>query len=336
MRKTLEVEQKMGKTTKIPWCDATWSPVTGCMHGCRYCYARDMAKRFSGDVRENLRSAEEYLNGMYILREPFYDASGKHIAYPYGFAPTFHRYRLDEPAKLNGRTIFVGSMCDMFGEWVPDEWIRAVFDACEAAPQHSYLFLTKNPARLCRMADEGTLPEGGNYWWGSTLDTMEARRYPGRLLDNTFLSIEPLLEYMDVGLGSFGSANWIIIGAETGNRSGKVVPEKYWVDKICEAAAITNIPVFMKDSLIPIVGEENMRREFPEGLRIERSSARMRGECMVCGKKELKKRMVTINGKKGREGQSLTLGQMCPTCIANWCGELRFNIPEEWKHAEKG
>ena len=26
--------------TKIDWADASWNPVTGCMHGCEYCYAR--------------------------------------------------------------------------------------------------------------------------------------------------------------------------------------------------------------------------------------------------------------------------------------------------------
>ena len=34
--------------TKIEWCDYTWSPVTGCKHGCSYCYARKIAERFKG------------------------------------------------------------------------------------------------------------------------------------------------------------------------------------------------------------------------------------------------------------------------------------------------
>ena len=29
----------MGAKTKIDWCDSTWNPVTGCLHGCKYCYA---------------------------------------------------------------------------------------------------------------------------------------------------------------------------------------------------------------------------------------------------------------------------------------------------------
>ena len=30
----------MADKTKIEWCDSTWNPVTGCLHGCEYCYAR--------------------------------------------------------------------------------------------------------------------------------------------------------------------------------------------------------------------------------------------------------------------------------------------------------
>lgn len=31
--------------TKIEWADSTWNPVTGCLHGCEYCYARRIAER---------------------------------------------------------------------------------------------------------------------------------------------------------------------------------------------------------------------------------------------------------------------------------------------------
>ena len=32
--------------TDIEWCSHTWNPVTGCKHGCEYCYARRMVSRF--------------------------------------------------------------------------------------------------------------------------------------------------------------------------------------------------------------------------------------------------------------------------------------------------
>ena len=36
-------------------------------------------------------------------------------------------------------------MADLFGEWVPDDWKIEVLEACKKAPQHNYIFLTKDP-----------------------------------------------------------------------------------------------------------------------------------------------------------------------------------------------
>ena len=49
----------------------------------------------------------------------------------------------------------------------------------------------------------------------------------------------------------------------TGPGSKTHQPKKEWVESLVEDAMASVVPVFMKDSLIPIVGEENMRREFP-------------------------------------------------------------------------
>lgn len=243
--------------TKIEWCDSTWNPVTGCLHGCPYCYARSMVRRFGWDDYEQLNTE---------LIDPVVDGNGKRIAYPTGFTPTLHRYRLSDYEKKAGRTIFVCSMADLFGEWVPDSWIEEVFAACERAPQHRYLFLTKNPDRYITLARKGKLPERDNMWFGSTTVDPDATIYCGKKY-NTFVSVEPILcdftGEIDVENMKVGFVQWVIIGAETGNRKGKVVPEKSWIDAITAACDELHIPVFMKDSLIPIVGEENMRREFP-------------------------------------------------------------------------
>ena len=36
------------QATKIEWCNSTWNPVTGCLQGCHYCYAKRIAERFGG------------------------------------------------------------------------------------------------------------------------------------------------------------------------------------------------------------------------------------------------------------------------------------------------
>ena len=259
--------------TKIDWADMTWNPVTGCLHGCEYCYARKIAERFAGggygkDVCGFIgKYTDDAFKPPYDLSEPMLaktkDDWYRTAPYPFGFEPTLHRYRLNEPARIKKpQNIFVCSMADLFGDWVPDERIQAVFDACQQAPQHRYLFLTKNPARLCSLANMKNLPVAQNYWYGTTITAKHSVRFPGRLQDNTFISIEPLMEMMDVGLGSFGAAKWIIVGAETGNRKGKVIPKKEWVENIVEAAGITHAAVFMKESLRSLMGDD-FRQEFP-------------------------------------------------------------------------
>lgn len=265
--------------TKIEWCDSTWNPVTGCLHGCEYCYARKIANRFGGQSdRHTSYKCRPLENGhaLYDLEQSAkkYGKDGKLVAAPYPcrFEPTFHRYKLDEPQKWKKpRTIFVCSMADLFGEWVPDEWIEAVFEACAKAPQHRYLFLTKNSKRCQTLHNSDKLPDKShmsNMWLGATITNCEQVRalcleYLPRYA-NTFLSIEPLSENVAFELyAELNGIKWVIIGAETGNNKNKVIPEKTWIDSICNAADEAKISVFMKESLLPIMGEENMRREFP-------------------------------------------------------------------------
>ena len=259
--------------TKIDWADSTWNPVTGCLHGCEYCYARSMASRFSlpfapklGDPgMEGARKWDgpDGIDTMLALEKP-YEKDGKKQPYPRGFAPTFHMYRLGGYEKKKGRTIFVCSMADLFGDWVPDEWIRKVFDACERAPQHRYLFLTKNPHRYIELAKKDLLPR--QHWYGYSA-TRENQLWRFEHADecpciNLFVSIETILEPMHPGFSTHTPADWVIIGAETGNRSGRVIPEKKWIDEIVEECEYTGRPVFMKESLRKIMGED-FRQEFP-------------------------------------------------------------------------
>ena len=246
--------------TKIEWCDMTWNPVTGCLHGCEYCYAKKVAHRFDGKVFDT----SPLPGGLHVLedRPPW-------PPYPYGFAPTFHRYRLGDPAsKTKGKTIFVCSMADLFGSWVPTKWIVDVLDACLAAPQHRYLFLTKNPKRYLELNEVALLPHQDNFWYGSTATNPETDLMAWSDSFHTFVSIEPMLGPFGVPSPSFNhNIGWYIIGAETGNRKGKVVPKKEWVQEVVDYCREAGKPVFMKDSLLPIMGEAGMVREFPWNMK---------------------------------------------------------------------
>lgn len=273
----------MGAKTKIDWCNSTWNPVTGCLHGCEYCYARRIAERFSTEHKNQ----RPYIP---VSDVPTRRVRTKSEPYPYGFKPTFHRYRLDQPSKWSEpRTIFVCSMADLFGDWVPDEWIREVFQACEDAPWHRYLFLSKNPARYCNLERAGIMPNGDNFWFGATFDHSNwpghdgPHEIPGRPTTfalhgkmvhdagdfyypaypekNRFVSFEPLLYDIGAHIGSTG-AQWHIIGAETGNRKGKVSTQREWVEHIVEYSDKNGIPVFMKESLRDLMGND-FRQELP-------------------------------------------------------------------------
>lgn len=241
--------------TKIDWCDSTWNPVTGCLHGCEYCYARGIANRFG------FHANEPDINERVLLECPV--SAGKKVPYPFDFQPTFHKYRLNDYIGKKGRNIFVCSMADLFGDWVPDSWIEEVFDTCEKAPQHNYLFLTKNPKRYVELSEKGVLKSSDNMWYGSTVTAME-EYFSSEKTYNTFLSIEPMLSSLSPS--TIEGVKWIIIGAETGRRKNKVIPKREWIERIAEDCKRRSIPLFMKSSLAEIWGEP-LIQEFPAELR---------------------------------------------------------------------
>ena len=204
--------------TKIEWCDYTWNPVTGCLHGCPYCYARKIAERFKGSK-----------------------------AWPQGFTPMFHPERLNDPVNMKKpQTIFVCSMADLFGEWVPDFWIELIFAEIQKAKQHTYIFLTKNPKRYLRIP--GTY-FSKNLWFGTTVTGIEGTQ---RICDlqklpfgNKFISFEPLLT--NTGNLDLAYIRQVIIGAQT-NPTIEVTPEMVQpIGEACQNAH--NIPMFCKDSM---------------------------------------------------------------------------------------
>lgn len=261
--------------TKIDWSDASWNPVSGCLHDCPYCYARNMVRRFQPKPSEwpepNTVKAAAHDERCFIASKPttLRDADGKYLRstpYPKGFSPTMHTYKLDylKTAKAP-RRIFVGSMTDLFGDWVPDEWLAAVFRECHEAPQHVYMFLTKNPKRYTELAEKHLLPEGDNYWWGTTATTPETPFWFSEK-HNTYVSIEPILAPFEAaGVEALAHTNWVIIGAMTGPGAKNHKPERNWIESIAAACEAVGVPVFMKDSLTDIWGEP-LLQDYPTAM----------------------------------------------------------------------
>ena len=198
----------------IGWCDKTWNPITGCKHGCWYCYARKLTRRF------------------------------KKI-FPNGFEPTFHPERLKEPWELKKASkIFVCSISDLFAPWTPNEWRDAVLDSILRCPmKHTFQLLTKNPERI----PDIHFPD--NVWVGTTVTTENNDERNIDAIKNVkakirFISFEPLLglTYPDLH-----DIQWVIIGKLTGSK--KVILNLDWVKVIRERAQYQKIPIFEKNNL---------------------------------------------------------------------------------------
>lgn len=256
--------------TKIEWVKGpngepgyTWNPVTGCLHGCPYCYAKRIAERFTrGTGKDNMKihDVKKPVYDEWIIKEGEYG----HIKdpYPYGFEPTFHKYRLDEPRrKTKGAKIFVSSMGDLFGDWVPSAWICDVLNMVEECPQHTFMFLTKNPWNY----EKFEYPK--NAWCGTTItssaDSLRAYqlcRAKGATVK--YLSIEPLLGEIKWNTGALPTElDWIIVGAQTG--PGAKPPKPEWVQSIIDQARAAEVPIFLKDNLH---WPEKIQK-WPEGLK---------------------------------------------------------------------
>jgi protein gp37 len=195
---------------KIDWTDWTWNPISGCRHGCPYCYMRRMEKRFPGIME-----------------------------------PMFHTQRLKEPERKKPSRIFVGSSGDMWGECVPHIWINEVLKVCKRTP-HTYQFLTKNPDRYGDFppldnAWYGTTVDGTVRTKDNIFNLTFWDNESG--IKNRFISFEPLL--MPVHPELFG-IQWVIIGADSTRGASR--PPKEWADIIIEKARFAGIPVWVKDN----------------------------------------------------------------------------------------
>jgi len=220
---------------QVDWAKWTWNPVTGCLHNCVYCYARDIAERRMGAYKD------------------------------IGFTPHFHEDRLKAPhytlvpekaeEQIGYRNVFVCSMADLSGKWVPQEWIDAVLEEVRAAPQWNFLFLTKFPQRLAE------IDWPANAWVGTTVD----EQYRVEIAERAFRKVQAPVKWLScepprerLTFSSLAMFDWVVLGGQSkSSQAPAFQPPWEWVEHLWHQARAAQCLVYWKPNL------ETRPQEYP-------------------------------------------------------------------------
>lgn len=245
----------------IEWTEYTWNPVGGCKHGCEWimpdgsrsqCYAKTVADR---------------------MKSPTFYQDGFEAHY-------YHSSRLSEPYRQERPSrIFLDSMSDLMGHWVPKAQIEAVLKVCRDNPRHNFQLLTKNAPRLLEFGD--SFPD--NLWVGVSLP-------PSRMMGNALIRDQQLrivrrqldvLSQLNVPVRwmifeplSFDVAamleayqglaiEWAVIGTAS-NGKKLYQPDPDHVQRLLAVLDNHNVPVFFKGNLRGNEGYTVWRQEYPK------------------------------------------------------------------------
>lgn len=303
----------MSANSKIEWTDASWNPLRGlnrrtgkigwwCSHaspGCVNCYAEAFNERLGCQVAYKAQSKDDV--------EVFVDEGQDIIRVTRGARTTWltdHCTTLGRPNALTqpthwkkARVIFVCSMTDLFGEFVPDWMIDKVMVEIANNPRHTFIVVTKRSARMreyfaqlpMRVSDwdchagldfaQFPLP---NLWL--MVSAEDQRRWNERVADLIAtpaivrgVSVEPQIEGIAAGVAEMKQLQWIIQGGESGK--GARPFNIGWANAMRMACATSGVPYFLKQlGASPLINNGTPAKlkhpkggdmdEWPEGLRV--------------------------------------------------------------------
>ncbi len=230
--------------TGIETADFTWNLYTGCLRGCPFCYARNLAR---GRLKK------------LYLTNPFISTIIPEGADPGDtFFPRFWPHRIRDPLGVSRKfqsknphlpqgtaMIFAIDMGDIFGSSIPDSWVEVLMNAIKGCP-HIFQILTKFPENLLQYTKGHDFP--ANVWAGVTVCNQSMVKPALDCLSEIdasvkYLCVEPLQEKIVIDLSG---VNWIIVGAQT---NPLVLPKQEWVELLLREAQDCGTRIFLKKSL---------------------------------------------------------------------------------------
>lgn len=210
---------------------------------------------------------------------------------------------IDEPLHWRmPRVVFVCSMTDLFHERHSDEMIARIFAKMAHARRHIFIVLTKRPERMrdllnnpdfavemCKRVRESQgSPDLSALQWplpnvrvGTTIENDDVANDRVIALLSTpaavrFLSVEPMLEGIDLTPFLVDELHWVIVGGESGR--GARPFDVQWARDIIGDCRTAGIPVFVKQlgsrphdqsqRLNLVDGHGGEPAEWPEELRV--------------------------------------------------------------------
>lgn len=243
----------MGQKSNIQWTDATWNIARGCTkvdEDCKFCYMyRDSFNNTRYNPLDVVRTKS-------VFNLPL---------------------RIKEPSK-----IFTSSLTDFFHPAI-DSYRHEAWDIIRKCPQHTFQILTKRPERIMDNVPYDWGDGWDNVWLGTSIGSQKAvsrlaelERVNARV---KFISFEPLHEKIEKNF--VGMVDWVIIGGESGNETGKYryrPCELEWIERIINGYKnhpVKNTAVFVKQLGTHLAKQMSLKdrhggdiNEWPEHLRI--------------------------------------------------------------------
>lgn len=248
------------KSTGIEWTDKTWNPWRGCVKvspGCKFCYMYRDQERYGLDPKAVLKSK--------TFKDPL---------------------KWKEPAK-----VFTCSWSDFFIEQA-DQWRNEAWAIIKATPHLTYQILTKRPERIDQCLPDDWGSGYPNVWLGVSIETHAELTRAYILAESKpatvkFISAEPLLndfsnDFIHLLKGTCKGFQgypfeWIIIGGESGNDTGKYGyrPTRLeWIENLIDVSRAFGVHVFVKQLGTHLAKEMKLSRhgkkmeEWPSNIQL--------------------------------------------------------------------